>query len=291
LLIDTHLHLADARFDADRESVIERARLAGVTTLIEIAESPEVWDSAVALADRSPSIYASLGIHPHYAHEMGSGRLEAHLNRLRELAKHPKVVALGECGLDYFRMRNTKEEQEVLFRKQLELACELNKPVVIHCREAHTDVRKILGEYYCESAVIARSEATKQSQTSEIATAPPQQRGLAMTTRPTGVLHCFSGTWPDAQDYLFHGFMIGIDGPVTYPNSKVLRENVLRLPLERMILETDAPYLPPQSHRGQRNEPAYIPIFVEAIADIKHKTVDEVSRQTTLNAKALFRLR
>jgi TatD DNase family protein len=266
MFIDTHLHLADSKFDLDRETVVARAAGAGVSTLVEIAESPGMWDAAVELAELHPAIYASLGIHPHHAHEAGPDRWPELSRKLRELLKHPKVVAVGEFGLDYFRMQNTKEQQDYLFRQQLDLAQELGKPIVIHCRDAHSDTQKTLLEYY-PAAAYARS-----------------------CPQPKGVIHCFSGTWEDAQTYLAHGFLLGIDGPVTYPNSTVLKENVVRLPLERIVLETDSPYLPPQTYRGGRNEPSYIPIIADAIALLKHKTVEEIGRQTTFNAKSLFRL-
>jgi TatD DNase family protein len=266
MLVDTHLHIADSQYDLDREFVIERASLAGVTTLVEIAESPATWEAAVQLADQYPFIYASLGIHPHHAHEAGADRWPELLSRLREFLKHPKVVAIGEFGLDYFRMQNTKEQQDYLFRRQLDLAQELAKPIVIHCRDAHEDTQKVLKEYY-PGPVYARQ-----------------------CPQPKGVIHCFSGTWENAQTYLAHGFMLGIDGPVTYPNSKLLKENVVRLPLERIVLETDSPYLPPQATRGQRNEPSAVAVIADAIGLLKHKTTDEIARQTTLNARSLFRL-
>ena len=266
MFVDTHLHVADSQYDADRAATIARAEAARVTTLIEIAESPETWDAAVALADQYPFIYASLGVHPHHAHEVGPAEWPELSKKLRELLKHPKVVAVGEFGLDYFRMRNTKEQQDFLFRCQLDLAKELGKPVVIHCREAHADLQKALAEYY------------------------PQTPYVNACPEPNGTIHCFSGAWEDAQWYLAHGFVVGIDGPVTYPNSQQLKENVARLPIERIVLETDSPYLPPQTHRGQRNEPAHIPAIAAAVADLKHKSQEDVARQTTLNAKALFRI-
>jgi TatD DNase family protein len=266
MFVDTHLHIADAKYEVDRATVLDRARTAGVPILVEITESPDNWEAAVELADTHPFIYAGLGIHPHHAHEAGPDRWPDLSRRLREHLKHPKVVAIGEFGLDYFRMQNTKEQQDYLFRQQLDLAQELGKPIVIHCRDAHADTQKTLKEYYPAAAYARRC---------------PQ---------PKGVIHCFSGTWEDAQTYLAHGFMLGIDGPVTYPNSRDLKENVRRLPLERIVLETDAPYLPPQTYRGQRNEPSYIPIIADAIAMMKHMTTEEIGRQTTLNAKALFRL-
>jgi TatD DNase family protein len=266
MFTDTHLHLADKQFDADREAVIEQAKTTKVTTLIEIAESPEMWDAAVGLADKHPFIYASLGIHPHHAHEAGPDQWPELGKKLRKLLEHPKVVALGEFGLDYFRMQNTKEQQDFLFRRQLELAKSMGKPIIIHCREAHGDVQKGINEFY------------------------PQTSFERESPRPPGVIHCFSGSWTDAQFYLAHQFMLGIDGPVTYPSANLLKDNVLRLPLERIVLETDSPYLPPQTHRGKRNEPQHIPVIAQAIGAIKHKTTEEVAIQTTLNAKALFRM-
>jgi len=303
MFIETHMHVADAQFNEDRDIIIEKARQLGVTHFIEIAESPETWEAAVALAASHPFIYASLGIHPHHAHEAGPEAWPELSKKLRELLKHPKVVALGEFGLDYFRMQNTKEQQDYLFRQQLDLAKELSKPIVIHCRDdvpssglrppspqggrptavdplpmgegarragegsrAHIDVQKALFDYY------------------------PQTSYEKRCPHPNGVIHCFTGTWEDAQAYLFHGFLLGIDGPVTYPNSKQLKENVTRLPLERIVLETDSPYLPPQPLRGQRNDPGQIPVIAEAVGALKFKTTEEVARQTTANAKALFRL-
>jgi TatD DNase family protein len=266
MFVDTHLHVADSKFDADRQAVIARAQELGVTTLIEIAESPETWEAAVTMAEQYPSIYASLGIHPHHAHDAGPDQWPALSQKLRELLKHPKVVAVGEFGLDYFRMENTKEQQEYLFRQQLDLAKELGKPIVIHCREAHADIQKGFLEYY------------------------PGTSFEKSCPQPKGTIHCFSGTWEDAQIYFKHGFVLGVDGPVTYPNSKSLKDVVYRMPLERMVLETDSPYLPPQTHRGERNEPSHIPAIAAQVADLKHKSLEEIARQTTLNAKALFRI-
>jgi TatD DNase family protein len=263
MITDTHAHLGDLKFEADRDAVIARAREAGVTTFIEIAESPKTWDAAIRLAESQPFIYASLGIHPHHAHEVEWSAVES---RLRELLTHPKVRAIGEFGLDYYRMQNTKEQQDVLFRRQLALARELAKPIVIHCREAHEDTQKALSEFY------------------------PSTGFKLECPEPNGVIHCFSGGWSDAQFYMEHGFVLGFDGPVTYPSSKALQDVVKRMPLQRMVLETDSPYLPPQTHRGQRNEPAHLPSIVEAIGSIKRKTNADVAMLTTQNARNLFRL-
>lgn len=266
MFTDTHCHIADSTFESDRDAAVQRALAARVTTFVEIAESPDTWEPALRLAEQYPFIYVSLGIHPHHAHHAGPGAWPAFTRKLRELLKHPKVVAVGEFGLDYFRMENTKEQQDYLFCQQLDLAQESGKPIVIHCRDAHADTQRRLAERYAG-----------------------QQLGRALE-KPSGTIHCFTGSWEDAQTYMLHGFMLGIDGPVTYPNGKQLQENVSRLPLERMILETDSPYLPPQAFRGQRNEPSYIPIIAEAVGTLKHKTIDEIARQTTANAQTLFRL-
>jgi len=265
-LTDTHAHLADEKFDADRQATIERAQAAGVSTLIEIAESPNTWDAAVQLAETYPFIYASIGIHPHHAHEVGPAEWLTHSAKLRKLLQHPKVVAIGEFGLDYYRMRNTKEQQDFLFREQLKLARELQKPIVIHCREAHEDTQKALKEFYPDTTYVPECPS------------------------PAGVIHCFSGSWSDAQTYMMHGFLLGFDGPVTYPSSKQLQEVVVRMPVERMVLETDSPYLPPQTHRGQRNEPAHLAAIAEAIATSKRKPTPEFSQMTSQNARNLFRL-
>ncbi len=292
MFTDTHLHIADAKFDPDREAVIERAHSAGVTILIEIAESPDTWEAAVALTEKYPFVYASLGIHPHHAHEAGPHRWPELSKKLRKLLERPKVVALGEFGLDYFRMQNTKEQQDYLFRQQLDLAREINKPIVIHCREDLPSPQPSPDMHVGRGRGVAAGEGTGAHASIQAALAEFYlDISLANSClQPKGVIHCFSGTWEDAQTYFKHGFLLGIDGPVTYPNSKSLKDVVYRMPLERMVLETDSPYLPPQTHRGQRNEPSYIPAIASEVADLKHKSLEEVARQTTLNAKALFRI-
>jgi TatD DNase family protein len=273
--IDTHAHLNDVQFDADRDLVLQRARDAGVETFIEVAESSEMWDKAIALAEKYPTVYASLGIHPHHAHLVTPDEWRTLGARLRQLARHPKVVAIGEFGLDYFRMQNTKEQQLFILRAQLEIARDLQKPIVIHCREAspippdfrcHADLQHILNEFYPATAL-----------------------GWTLA-KPVGVIHCFSGTWEDAQFYMARGFMLGVDGPVTYPSAKLLQDNVRRIPVERLVLETDSPYLPPQTHRGQRNESGYLPSIGIAVGDLKHQSTEAFAAQTTANARALFRI-
>jgi TatD DNase family protein len=263
---DTHQHVADEKFAADRAAVIQAAYDAGVTTLVEIAESPQTWDAAVQLAESHPFIYASLGIHPHHAHETGPAVWPELRRKLRELLTHPKVVAVGEFGLDYFRMQNTAAEQSFIFRAQLELARELGKPIVIHCRDAHSDTQAMLKEFFPTTSLQIDCPA------------------------PNGVIHCFSGDWTDAQTYFAHGFMIGVDGPITYPSAKTLQETIARAPVERIVLETDSPYLPPQSFRGQRNDPSRIPVIGAKVAELKHMPSEQLARKTTDNARRLFRL-
>lgn len=273
--VDTHAHLTDPKFDPDRAETIQRACHAEIEALIEIGESPESWAGTLALAESHPFIYAALGIHPHYAHLITPERWKALETQLERYVAHPKVVAIGELGLDYFRMQNTPEEQARLVRWQMDLAGGHDKPVVLHCREAgpeehaaHADLRAILATYY-----------------------PDQDFSRDCPARPNGVVHCFSGVWADAQDYLSRRFLLGFDGPVTYPSAKALHTMVQRMPLERVVLETDSPYLPPQLYRGQRNEPAYLPWIAEAIGALKRKTREEVAWHTTANAKRLFRIK
>jgi len=303
MFVDTHCHISDTKFDADRETAITHAQTAGVTTLVEIAESPDTWDAAVALAEKYPFIYASVGIHPHHAHNAGPGEWPGLSRKLRELLKRPKVVAVGEFGLDYFRMQNSKEQQDYLFRQQLDLAKEVNKPIVIHCRDGSPSpvlrspsplsmerAAATPSPYLREKGIGDEGGRAQQDIQKRLIEYYPDASYARSCPQPKGTIHCFSGSWEDAQTYLTHGFVLGIDGPVTYPNSKMLKENVTRLPLERMILETDSPYLPPQTHRGERNEPAHIPVIAEAIGSLKRKTTEDVARQTTANARALFRI-
>jgi len=261
--VDSHTHIDNVRFDADREAVIQAALAGGVTRMVDPGCDLSSSRSALALAKAYPGIiFAGVGVHPHDA-KTYTDEVEI---ALREMVQEPEVVAIGEFGLDYFRMQNTPEQQAYLFRQQLSLAKELHKPIVIHCRDAHTDVQKAIAEFYPETSIHMDC---------------PQ---------PVGVIHCFSGVWSDAQTYLMHGFYLGIDAPVTYPSAKALQEVVNRVPLQRIVLETDSPYLPPQAFRGQRNEPAHIPIIAEAVSTLKYKSTTDIAEATTLNARRLFRI-
>jgi TatD DNase family protein len=256
-LIDTHTHLDFPQFDDDRECVIERAATAGVKAIINVGADLASSQAAVALAEVYPQIYAAVGVHPHDAKTLTKQMLE----KLRALANHPKVVAIGEIGLDFYRDLSPREKQRQVFEQQLALASEAGKPVIIHDREAHKEVVAILRRW---------AEGCQQ---------------------PVGVLHCFSGDLAMAQETIELGFYISIAGPVTFQNARRLRELVRQLPLEKLLVETDCPYLTPHPHRGKRNEPAYVKFVAQEVAHIKGLTLEELARVTSDNARALFALK
>jgi len=251
-LVDSHAHLSFPQFDADREEVIRRARQAGVAAIIEVGADLESSRAAVALAEQYEWIYATVGIHPHDAATLTS----AVLAELRALANHPKVVAIGEIGLDYYRMLSPREAQLRAFEAQLALAAEGQQrpmPVVIHCREALDEVLAML-------------------------------RGW----KGTGVVHSYSGGPGRLDEVLALGFSIGLSGPVTFPKSERLRAVAAAVPLERLLVETDCPYLTPEPHRGSRNEPAYVRHVVEAVARARGLDVEAVAGASADNARRLF---
>jgi TatD DNase family protein len=256
-LIDTHTHLDFPEFDGDREYVIERAATAGVGAMVNVGTDLDSSRAAVALAEAYPQIYAAVGVHPHDAKAMTTEVLD----ELRALASRPKVVAIGEIGLDFYRDLSPREKQRQAFEQQLALASEVGKPVIIHDREAHKEVMTILRRW---------AEGCQQS---------------------IGVLHCFSGDLAMAKEAIKMGFYISIAGPVTFPNARRLRELVRQLPLEKLLVETDCPYLTPHPHRGKRNEPAYVKLVAQEAAHIKGLTLEEVARVTSDNARALFALK
>jgi TatD DNase family protein len=243
MLIDTHAHLDFEQFDADRAAVLERARAAGVAAMVNVG------------------VYASVGVHPHDA-KMLDG---AALAELRVLAGGPKVVAVGEIGLDFYRDLSPRDLQRRAFQAQLAWAAQLGKPVIVHDREAHYEILANL-------TVWARSVA-----------------GSSLDGR-LGVLHSFSGDLAMAERAIELGFYIAVSGPVTYHNARRLPEVVRAVPLDRLLVETDCPYLPPHPHRGQRNEPAHVRLVAEQIAAIRGITFDQVAQATTANACRLFDL-
>ncbi|WP_448592043.1 TatD family hydrolase [Thermoflexus hugenholtzii] len=256
ILIDTHCHLDDPAFDPDREEVLARARMAGVEILILPGVEPEGIPRALALAERHPELYVAVGIHPHMASRFSSQLLA----QLRSWARHPRVVAIGEIGLDFYRDRSPREAQQEAFRAQLELAGELGLPVIIHQREAREAVMEEL------------------------------ERWLAARPGARGILHAFSGDPAMARIAVEWGFLLGIGGPLTYPRAESLREAARAVGLDSLVLETDAPYLPPQPYRGHRNEPAYLRNVAEALAQLLGLPMEQIARQTTANACRLFQL-
>jgi len=270
--IDTHAHLDAPQFGSDLDSVLFRAREAGVKWIITVGADLASSRAAVALAERYESVYATVGVHPHEARIVDRPTLD----ELRDLAAHPFVVAVGEIGLDYYRDLSPRDVQRAALESQLAVAADVSKPVVIHIRDqddrvgAYEDALSILHAWTSGLAI-------RQSRN------PP-------VLGPPGVLHCFSGTPDAAQIALDLGFYLGVDGPVTYPNARVLQAMVADLPLERLLLETDCPYLAPQARRGKRNEPAFLPYIAEKIAELKDLSLSEVARTTSANARRLFRL-
>jgi TatD DNase family protein len=268
--IDTHAHLDHAKYGGEQEAVIERAREAGVWPIVTVGADLASSRAAVALAEQYEGLYATVGVHPHEASSVDAGVMEA----LRELAGHPRVVAIGEIGLDYYYEFSPREAQRAAFEGQLALASEVDKPVVVHLR----DKRGAWGAYEGALEVLGvwvRSEG---------------REGQVTGLRAPGVLHCFSGTLEIARSALELGFYLGVDGPVTYPNARGLQAIVAALPLERLVLETDCPYLAPQARRGKRNEPGYLAWIGEKVAELQGVAVERVAQVTCENAVRLFGL-
>jgi TatD DNase family protein len=256
-LVDTHLHLFEPQFRGDLASVLGRARQAGVAGFISASVDLETALENARIADAEPGVFAAAGFHPSAA-----GRLDAEtLGALAGLAGGPKVVAIGEIGLDFYRLDFPPEVQERAFVAQLELAVEVGLPVVIHTREAWPRMLEIL---------------------------QTQRRRLGRRLR--GVLHAFSGSLAVAEEAAALGFYFGIGGPLTYPRNEGLRNVVAALPRDRVVVETDAPYLPPQPWRGRRNEPAFLVEVVKTLARVWDEPVEAVARRTTDNARDLFGL-
>ncbi len=262
-LIDTHAHLDFSQFDDDRDQVMERAAAEGVVGVVTVGFDLNSSRQAVAIADGYANVWACVGVHPHEASQVG---LEV-MNDLRELSDHPKVVGIGEIGLDYYRDRSPREVQRQVFRRELELAAEVGKPVVVHDRDAHQDVIAMVRDW---------SRAVGS--------------GKGSLRPPLGVLHCYSGDLAMAEELCQLGFYISVAGPVTYPSAGRLRELASQIPLGRLLVETDCPFLPPHPHRGKRNEPANVKLVAAKMAEIKSISLQEMSDITTQNARAVLRL-
>ncbi len=254
MLVDSHAHLEMDEFEGDRDAVVHRARENGVGAIITVGVNLEDSRKAVTLAERYDTVYASVGVHPHDVTTIDKTTYD----QIKDLSKSKRVVAYGEIGLDFFRNRSPEDIQVRRFGEQLELAAELELPVIIHDREAHREIVEM------------------------IQTGRNDRRG---------VIHCFSGDYDMALRCLDMGFYISIPGTVTYKKSEPFREIVKKLPLDRLLIETDCPFLSPEPKRGRRNEPAYVVYTAHQIARIKDLPVEEVERITSRNAGDLFQLK
>ncbi|MEC2073548.1 TatD family hydrolase [Alkalihalophilus marmarensis] len=252
MLFDTHVHLNADQFEDDVEEVINRAKEAGVSEMVVVGFDEKTINRALELIEKYDMLYAAVGWHPVDAIDMK----DEHLVWLEELAAHPKVVALGEMGLDYHWDKSPKEVQKEVFRKQIQLAKKVKLPIVIHNREADQDIVDILEEEKAEEV--------------------------------GGIMHCFGGSVEIAERCLKMNFYISLGGPVTFKNAKRPKEVAKHIPMDRLLIETDCPYLAPHPYRGKRNEPAYVKLVAEEIAGLKEVNVEEVANTTRENAKRLF---
>ena len=253
-LFDTHAHLHFPDFDADRADMLARARQAGVRRMLTIGTELPTSRAAIALAEREPDVWAAVGVHPHDAAEADADVLAD----IERLAGEPRVVAVGEIGLDFFRNLSPRDAQERVFRHLVGVARRVGKPVVVHCREAHAEVLAILAE----------------ERVGEVG----------------GIMHCFSGDVPVARRCLDLGLVVSLAGPVTYPNARALPEVARFVPADRLVIETDCPFLPPQGYRGKRNEPAYLALTAARVAELRGEPLEDIAQRTSDTACRLLRL-
>ena len=256
-LIDSHAHIDFPQFAEDRDAMLDRARAAGVTTLLAIGTGPgpEKLDAGLPFAEQHDWIYSTVGIHPHEAKEV----TQQHLDELARLAKHSKVIAWGEIGLDYFYDHSPREVQQRVFRDQMALAQQAKLPIIIHCRDAWADCLDMIEKRW----------------------------------RPTGIggiLHCFTSTLEDARRGIEMGFLVSFAGNSSYPKMQNIRDVVKALPIEKILIETDSPYLAPQPWRGKRNEPAYVAEVARTLASVRNLSPDEVAAATSENFRCFFGL-
>lgn len=250
MYFDSHAHYDDERFDEDREELIESLKENGVEMVLNAAADMKSCHSSLALAEKYHFIYSSVGVHPHDVKDL----TEADIEEMKELTKNPKVVAIGEIGLDYYYDNSPREDQRKWFKRQLQLAKEVDMPVIIHSREASQETFDIIVESGVEK----------------------------------GVIHCFSGSYELAKEYVKKGFYIGVGGALTFKNAKKAIEVVEGINLDHILIETDAPYMTPVPHRGKRNDSTYLKFVVQKIAEIKGISEDEVECVTSQNARKLF---
>ncbi|WP_078543214.1 TatD family hydrolase [Litchfieldia alkalitelluris] len=252
MLIDTHAHLNALQYEEDVEEVIDRARLEGVEKMVVVGFDRPTIKRAIELADQYEFIYATIGWHPVDAIDM----TEEDLHWIEELTAHPKVVAIGEMGLDYYWDKSPKDIQKEVFRKQIALAKKVKLPIVIHNRDATADIVEIL----------------KEENAAEVG----------------GIMHCFTGSFEVAKQCMDMNFYISFGGPVTFKNAKQPKEVAKQIPLDRLLIETDCPYLTPHPFRGKRNEPSYVKYIAEQLAELKEVTFDEIAQKTSDNALKIF---
>ena len=263
IFVDSHAHLETEQFEADREQVIARAREAGIETILAIGSGtgPGSLDCAIRLAEQHDFIYATIGIHPHEA----KLARDADFEEMAQLATRPKVIAWGEIGLDYFYDHSPRDIQQQVFLKQLQLAQLVKLPIVIHCRpsngseDAWEDCLKLLDEHWAPSGLGA-------------------------------VLHCFTGAWDHAKRALDMGFMISFAGNVTFPKAQQIRDAAKEVPLDRMLIETDSPFLAPVPYRGKRNEPLFVKEAARQIGEIRGQSMEDIGFQTANNFYRFFSL-
>ena len=255
MLIDTHSHIDMEDFEADFDLILSRARENGVKKIIIPAVEPSTFNRVIKTAEKSNGLYAAIGVHPEGARSFDKNSLRC----MEEMIKHPKVIAVGEIGLDYYWDKSYNEIQKAVFESQIEFAKKHDKPIIVHDRDAHGD----------SLAILKHKNAA--------------QVGV--------VMHCFSGSPKFALECVKEGFYIALGGVVTFKNAKKIKEVAQVVPLERLLVETDAPYLTPVPFRGKRNEPAYVKYVVEEIANQRGKSFEEIAQATTENAMKLFRLK
>lgn len=263
MFVDSHAHLDGKQFDSDREQVIARAHEAGVATVVAIGngDGPPELDAGIRLAEKYSFLYATIGIHPHEA-RLASDHAYA---EMEQLARHPKVIAWGEIGLDYYYDHSPRDMQQQVFLRQMELASAVKLPIVIHCRpsdnseNAWDDCLHLIREHWAPKGI-------------------------------GGILHCFTGNWTQAKRALDMGFMISFAGNVTFPKTQQIRDAALEVPLDQILIETDSPYLAPIPHRGKRNEPAFVKQTAAKIGELRNLTMDQVGEQTSSNFYKFFKL-
>jgi len=254
MLIDSHAHIQGSEYAGEVDAILTRARAQGVETIIAVGGAGDMSSNteAIALAERCGDVYATVGMHPHDAKDVG----EEELRRLGELTKNQKVIAVGETGLDYYYNHSAHDVQRKIFSRFIDMARATRLPIIVHERDAVNDAMDLL-----------RNEGRGELR---------------------GVIHCFTGDYEAARNYLDLGFYLSFTGIITFKNADALRDVVRRVPLEKLLIETDSPYLTPVPYRGKRNEPAFVRFVAETVAALKGIALDEVGRVTTQNTRALF---